>query len=113
MIVLVLLVVFVVKFAWLLATTVLTAVVARLIGGWLRGRDDRVAAERRRQAELRARADRQHAQVLAGDPAAYTATFRRPASSLSFVVGSREATREMTALGVANSPKMGSVCDMS
>jgi hypothetical protein len=40
---------------------------ARVIGGWLRGRDDRAAAERRRQAELCARADRQHAAVLAGD----------------------------------------------
>jgi hypothetical protein len=46
---------------------VATVVAARLIGRWLRGRDDRAAAERRRQAELCARADRQRAQVLAGD----------------------------------------------
>lgn len=59
--------VFVAKFAWLLAALVATVVAARLIGGWLRGRDDRAAAERRRDAEIRVRADRQHAAILAGD----------------------------------------------
>ena len=55
------------KFFWLLAAVVLTVVVARLIGKWLARRDDRAVAARRRDAELCARADRQHAQVLAGD----------------------------------------------
>jgi hypothetical protein len=55
---------FVAKFAWIL---VAFAATGRLIGGWWRGHDERAAAERRRQAELRARADRQHAAVLAGD----------------------------------------------
>jgi hypothetical protein len=34
---------------------------------WVARRNDKAIAERRRQAELRARADRQHAAVLAGD----------------------------------------------
>jgi hypothetical protein len=38
-----------------------------IIGKWLARRNDEAIAERRRQAELRARADRQHAAVLAGD----------------------------------------------
>jgi hypothetical protein len=37
------------------------------VGKWLARRSDESIAERRRQAELRARADRQHAAVLAGD----------------------------------------------
>ena len=37
------------------------------VGKWLARRNDEAIAERRRQAELRARADRQHAAVLAGD----------------------------------------------
>ena len=37
------------------------------VGKWLARRNDQAIAERRRQAELRARADRQHAAVLAGD----------------------------------------------
>jgi hypothetical protein len=57
----------VVKFVWLLAALVATVVVARLIGAWLARHDDRVIAARRRDAELCARADRQHAAVLAGD----------------------------------------------
>ena len=57
----------VVKFAWLLAALVATVVVARLLGAWLARRDDRAVAARRRDAELCARADRQHALVLAGD----------------------------------------------
>ena len=60
-------VVFVFKFAWLLAVLVAVALAGRLIGGWLARRDDRAAAARRRDAELCARADRQHAAVLAGD----------------------------------------------
>jgi hypothetical protein len=57
----------VVDFFWLLAALVVTVVVARLIGWWLARRDDRSIAERQRRAELCARADRQHAAVLAGD----------------------------------------------
>ena len=37
------------------------------VGKWLARRNDEAIAERRRQAELRARADRQHAAVPAGD----------------------------------------------
>jgi hypothetical protein len=37
------------------------------VGKWLARRNDEAIAERRRQAELRARADRQHAAMLAGD----------------------------------------------
>ena len=37
------------------------------VGKWLARRNDEALAARRRQAELRARADRQHAAVLAGD----------------------------------------------
>jgi hypothetical protein len=55
------------KFAWLIAWLVAAAVAGRLIGGWLAGRDDAVAARRWRDAEICARADRQHAAVLAGD----------------------------------------------
>lgn len=60
-------VVFVAKFAWLLAAVLTAAVTGRLIGRWLARRDDQVVAKRRRDAELCARADRQHAAVLAGD----------------------------------------------
>jgi len=42
-------------------------VLRRLIGWWLARHDDRDAWRRRRDAELCARADRQHAAVLAGD----------------------------------------------
>jgi hypothetical protein len=45
----------------------MVTVVARLIGCWLAQRDDRSIAERQRMAELSARADQQHAWVLAGD----------------------------------------------
>ncbi|BBZ38739.1 hypothetical protein [Mycobacterium conspicuum] len=58
---------FVVKFVWLLAAFATAAVIGRAAGWWLGRRDDRMAAERQRIAELCARADRQHAQVLAGD----------------------------------------------
>jgi hypothetical protein len=37
------------------------------VGKWLARRNDEAIAERRRRAELRARANRQHAAVLAGD----------------------------------------------
>jgi hypothetical protein len=43
------------------------ALVAWTLGTWLARRKDEATTERRRQAELRARADRQHAAVLAGD----------------------------------------------
>ena len=54
-------------FLWLLAAFVVTVVAARLIGWWLARRDDRAMAAARRDAEMRARADQQHASVLAGD----------------------------------------------
>ena len=57
----------VVDFFWLLAAVMVTVVVARLIGCWLARHEDRVLAEHRRRAELCARADRQHAALLAGD----------------------------------------------
>jgi hypothetical protein len=44
-----------------------TASVGWAIGRWLALRDDGAAARRRRQAEIVARADRQHTAVLAGD----------------------------------------------
>ena len=55
------------KFAWLLGALAAAALAGRLIGGWLAGRDDAAAARRRRDAEIAARADEQHAAVLAGD----------------------------------------------
>jgi hypothetical protein len=55
------------KFAWLIAWLAAAAVTGRLIGGWLARRDDTAAARRRRDAAICARADRQHAAVLAGD----------------------------------------------
>jgi hypothetical protein len=58
---------FLAHFFWLLAALVATVVEGRLIGWWLARRDDRTRAERRRDAEIRARADRQHAAVPAGD----------------------------------------------
>jgi hypothetical protein len=67
MTVLVLLVVFVFKFVWLLAALAAVAVAGRIIGWWLARRDDKAIAERRRQAEVCARMDQQHAWVLAGD----------------------------------------------
>ena len=57
----------VVDFAWLLAAVVATVVVGRLLGWWLARRDDQTLAEVRRVAEMRARADRQHAAVPTGD----------------------------------------------
>ncbi len=57
----------VVKFAWLLAAVLVTVGVAITLGKWLAHRDDGRLARRRRDAEIRARADRQHAAVLAGD----------------------------------------------
>jgi hypothetical protein len=54
------------KFWWVLVVLAGALVLGRVMGGWLAGLDDRAAARRRRDAELRARADRQHTQVLAG-----------------------------------------------
>ena len=48
-------------------TAAVAVLVGWTVGKWLRRRNDEAIAERRRQAELRARADRQHAAVLAGD----------------------------------------------
>jgi hypothetical protein len=58
---------FVSHFLWLLVAVVVTATAGRLIGAARARHDDRVAWRRRRDAELCARADRQHAAVLAGD----------------------------------------------
>ncbi len=55
------------KFAWLLGAVAATAAVGWAIGKWLARRDDTAVARRRRDAEICARADRQHAAVLAGD----------------------------------------------
>ena len=49
------------------AAAAAAAVVGWTVGKWLARRNDEAIAERRRQAALRARADRQHAAVLAGD----------------------------------------------
>jgi hypothetical protein len=57
----------VVKFAWLLAAVLTTVAVGIGVGKWWASWDDRAAARRRRAAGLCARADRQHAAVLAGD----------------------------------------------
>ena len=65
--ILLLLAAFVAKFCWLLAGLAAAVIIGRLIGVWLTRRDDRSIAERQRMAELCARADRQHAAVLAGD----------------------------------------------
>jgi hypothetical protein len=59
--------VFLAHFGWLLAAFAGAAAAGRLIGGWLARRDDRAIAERQWTAEVCARADRQHAAVLAGD----------------------------------------------
>ncbi len=58
---------FVVKFVWLLSAVLVTVVAAIAIGKWFARRDDRAVARRRRDAEICARADQQHAAVLAGD----------------------------------------------
>ena len=52
MIALTLLVVFVVKFFWLLVALAVTVMVGRSIGWWLARLDDRAAAQRRRDAEI-------------------------------------------------------------
>jgi hypothetical protein len=57
----------VVKFAWLIAAVLATVAVGIGVGKSWASRDDRAAARRRRAAEICARADRQHAAVLAGD----------------------------------------------
>jgi hypothetical protein len=58
---------FVAHFFWLLVAVAVTPTAGRLIGAALTRHDDRDAWRRRLDAELRARADRQHAAVLAGD----------------------------------------------
>lgn len=55
------------KFAWLIAWLAAAAVAGRLIGGWLARHDDAAVARWQREAEICARADRQHRAVLAGD----------------------------------------------
>jgi hypothetical protein len=49
------------------AAAAAAALVGWTLGKWAARRNDEAIAERRRQAQLRARADRQHAAVLAGD----------------------------------------------
>jgi hypothetical protein len=49
------------------AAAAAAVLVAWTVGKWVARRNDEAIAERRRQAELRARADRQHAAMLAGD----------------------------------------------
>jgi hypothetical protein len=56
------------KLWWLLAALAVALAVGRGIGGWLARRDDRAMARRRRDAELCARADRENALFIAGDP---------------------------------------------
>lgn len=67
MTVLVLLVVFVFKFAWLLAAVLVTAAAGTAIGKFLAHRDDQAAVRCLRGAAICARADRQHGAVLSGD----------------------------------------------
>jgi len=67
MIVLLAVVVFVVKFAWLLALIAAVAFVGYSIGKTLARADDAGIARQRRAAELRARADRQNQAFLRGD----------------------------------------------
>lgn len=67
MIVLLSVVVFVVKFWWLLAAFAAAAFVGWAIGKGLAKSDDKAIARRRWFAELRARADRQNQAFLRGD----------------------------------------------
>lgn len=67
MILLLAVVVFVVKFAWLLALIAAAVFVGWSIGKTLARVDDAGIARRRRAAELRARADRQNQAFLRGD----------------------------------------------
>jgi hypothetical protein len=55
------------KIAWLLAALAAAAVAGWLIGGWLARREDAAAEQWRRDADICARADRQHRWALAGD----------------------------------------------
>jgi hypothetical protein len=55
------------KFAWLVGAVAATAAVGWALGKWLAHRDDTAATRRRSEADICARADRQHAAVLAGD----------------------------------------------
>ncbi len=57
----------VVKFAWYIGAALVTVAGAIMIGKWLARRDNRAVARRRREAEICARADQQHAAVMAGD----------------------------------------------
>lgn len=59
--------VFVAKFAWLLAAVLVVTAAGTTIGKVLARRDDRATVRRLRGAAICARADRQHAAVLAGD----------------------------------------------
>lgn len=56
-----------VKFGWLLAAFAGVAAAGWAVGKWLARRGDQVIARRRRNAAIRARANRQHSAVLAGD----------------------------------------------
>jgi hypothetical protein len=63
-----LLVGFMVKYWWLVALVLAAVVVWKFGPGWWRRYQASVAAEERRLAAIAARADQQHAWVLAGDP---------------------------------------------
>jgi hypothetical protein len=82
------------KFGWLLAAFAVAAVFGRVVGGWLARRDDAAATRRRRDAELRARADRQHAAVLAGDDRLGVYGDNPPAMSASKILASVAVTGE-------------------
>jgi hypothetical protein len=56
------------KYWWVIAFIVCVVLVWKWAPGWWAAHQASVAAEERRVAEVAARADQQHAWVLAGDP---------------------------------------------
>jgi len=63
-----LLVGFMLKYWWFIALVVSAVVLWKRAPGWWAAHEAGVAAEEKRVAEVAARADQQHAWVLAGDP---------------------------------------------
>jgi hypothetical protein len=63
-----LLVGFMLKYWWLIALVAAAVILYRRAPGWWAAHQASVAAEDERLAEVAARADQQHAWVLAGDP---------------------------------------------